>query len=543
MPDRRNPIDPLLGPKTALAGRIVTMDSARRVVDDGVAYLDGATIAGVRRRSETAPTGFESVPVVDTAGTVFPGLIELHNHLAYDALRLWAVPRLFTNRNTWGGLPAYRQLITGPMKVVGTAPGVLPAVVRYVECKALAGGVTTSQGIELFSNAGGRRFYRGLVRNVEATDDSALPEALTRIADVEAKDAAKFLARLNQGKRLLLHLAEGTDEAARKHFLALQVAPGTWAVNENLVGIHCAALKRPDFDVMAAGAASMVWSPLSNLLLYGQTASIAEARAAGVRIGLGSDWSPTGSKNMLGELKVASLASAAAGGVFSDADIVAMATTQAAAILGWGAALGSLEPGKRADLLVIDGATGDPYRALLRADEARVRLVMVNGVPRLGMPRLMGRLGAKGERLTIGGEPRVLYTEQATADPIVSQITLADAMQRLTDTLGALGTAAGRRAAEARAAAVFASDEPAWFLALDEVVPSGMEVRHRLMFEGEETGPPIVPPPAERAAPLPLVPLVLDPLTAVDDGDFLGNLAAQLNLPPGLAKDVAGLYR
>jgi hypothetical protein len=74
---------------------------------------------------------------------------------------------------------------------------------------------------------------------VEATDGPALPEALTRIADVEAKNAARFLARLEQGKRLLLHLAEGTDEAARRHFLALEVEPRRWAVNENLVGIHC----------------------------------------------------------------------------------------------------------------------------------------------------------------------------------------------------------------------------------------------------------------------------------------------------------------
>ena len=49
----------------------------------------------------------------------------------------------------------------------------------------------------------------------------------------------------------------------------------------------------------------MIWSPLSNLLLYGGTAHVDAAREAGVTIGLGSDWSPTGSKNLLGELKVA----------------------------------------------------------------------------------------------------------------------------------------------------------------------------------------------------------------------------------------------
>jgi len=58
----------------------------------------------------------------------------------------------------------------------------------------------------------------------------------------------------------------------------------------------------------------MVWSPFSNLLLYGGTSDIARARNEGVLIALGPDWSPSGSKNLLGELKVARLVSEEAGG-------------------------------------------------------------------------------------------------------------------------------------------------------------------------------------------------------------------------------------
>ena len=84
---------------------------------------------------------------------------------------------------------------------------------------------------------------------------------------------------------------------------------------------------------------------------------------AGVRIGLGSDWSPSGSKNLLGELKVAWLYSQhMLDGLFSARDLVAMATRDAAAILKWHKALGTLEPGKRADLVVIDGKAGRSVR-------------------------------------------------------------------------------------------------------------------------------------------------------------------------------------
>ena len=288
--------------------------------------------------------------VVETGGTLFPGLIELHNHLSYDALPLWApVPKRFEHRGQWPDHQDYRPLISGPMTVIGEyrdasgQPALLPALVRYVECKCLLGGVTTSQGVRLASNAGIQRFYRGVVRNVEQTDDPELPEAQGRIPDVDARDARRFLARLTQEDScFLLHLSEGvtgptrTDSMARRHFLALEIAPGEWALNTVFTGIHAAGLLPEDFEVLARHGGAMVWSPLSNLLLYGATARLDAARAAGVRIGLGSDWSPTGSKNLLGELKVAWLASQHLfHGLLTARDLVAMATRDAARILKW----------------------------------------------------------------------------------------------------------------------------------------------------------------------------------------------------------------
>ena len=88
------------------------------------------------------------------------------------------------------------------------------------------------------------------------------------------------------------------------------------------------------------------------------------AHRAGVKIGLGSDWSPSGSKNLLGELKAAWLYDQQALGGHFDARDLVLATRTAAEILKWEHVLGSLEPGKRADLLVIDGKSRDPYRAL-----------------------------------------------------------------------------------------------------------------------------------------------------------------------------------
>jgi len=548
---RVTPIDPLEGPKLALAGRIVVMDEAFTVIPRGVVYVDKGSIVAVLDHAAPAPPGFESVPVLDTGGTLYPGLIELHNHLSYNALPLWDVPKRFTNRDRWSGTDEYRKLISGPMQVVGKSPDLLPAVVRYVECKSLFGGVTTSQGIQLFSNAGVRRFYRGIVRNVEQTDELELPEAATRVADIEARDAKLFLTRLLKQSCFLLHLSEGTDEAARRHFLALQISDHEWAISKQLAGIHSAALTREDFDLLAEKEGAMIWSPLSNLLLYGDTARIKAAKASGVRIGIGSDWSPSGSKNLLGELKVAHLVSQAQGGIFSDREIVRMATSEAALILQWEKVLGTLQAGKRADILIIEGKAGDPYAALLKAKETSIRLVMINGVARYGTPHLMQRLGAAGEGIRVGGLARTVYLKQATADPDVHAVSLGEARDRLKEAFQRLPQLARDleqppptlpRLAARRHAGM---PEPlVWSLALDELQETGVDLRPRLPLRGRRdfTGPKRLA--ARAAGPLSevLKPLELDPLTVADDDTFLDRIGREKNLPAFIKSDLKKLY-
>ncbi|MEQ1519036.1 MAG: hypothetical protein ABL931_21360 [Usitatibacteraceae bacterium] len=313
----------------AYRGRVVTMDDSDTVLANGVVYIRDNQIALVTPNGANAPPEFAGIPIMATRGTIYPGLIELHNHLSYDALKLWQVPKKFSNRDTWAGHADYRRLISGPMNVLGKTAGFPEAIVRYVEAKCLLAGVTTSQGIALFSNAGIMRFYRGLVRNAEASGGAGMPAADAKIADVAAKDASKFLTQLRKKSNkscLLLHLSEGTDARAHAHFDTLTLPDGQVAITDALAGIHCVALKQADFGLMAAHGGAMVWSPLSNLLLYGATADVKAAQEEGVLIGLGSDWSPSGSKNLLGELKIARLVSEQAGGIFTDKELVAMAT-------------------------------------------------------------------------------------------------------------------------------------------------------------------------------------------------------------------------
>jgi len=195
-----------------LKGHVVTMNDAFDEFPKGAVFVAGNGIVAVQAAAAPPPPGFEHAPVVNTKGTIFPGLIELHNHLSYNALRLWSVPKLYSNRDQWPNHPQYHQLVTGPMSALGKArrPELLAALVRYVESKCLFGGVTTSQGVALASNAGVQHYYLGVVRNVEQPGDPALQAARTHIADVEAKDWKKFRTAISGAASVILHLSEGT---------------------------------------------------------------------------------------------------------------------------------------------------------------------------------------------------------------------------------------------------------------------------------------------------------------------------------------------
>ncbi len=536
-------IDPAVSTPIALAGRVVTMDAQATVLEHGVLYARDGVITAVLDEHAPPPDGFADVPVVRTASTICPGLIELHNHLPYDVLPLWRVPKLFTDRAQWSSSSTkdYHRLVSGPMGVLGRDPDVVPAIVRYVEVRCLLGGTTTSQGVALAVDPGIVKLFRGLVRNVESTGDPALPAATTHIADVDATDGERFLARLSGTQKLLLHLAEGTDARSRQHFLSLKLAAGRWAITENLIGIHCAALTRADFDVYAEHGGSMVWSPLSNLLLYGRTAAFGDAIAAGVPIALGSDWSPSGSKNLLGELKVARLVADLDGVSLTDHDLLAMATSSPAAMLGWQSQLGTLEAGKKADLIAIAGTAGDPCRTVIDANENDVNLVVINGIPRSGTTKLMGKLGIAGEDVRIGRRHRILNLAQTTADPDVAQVSVADAISTLTTALHDLpnaghptpngsGPRAARPAPRRRRRGAL--------LAASGVIDNGLTPRPHLPYRGKLTGPnlPVAMVPrtgamaAAAAASAPLPALPLDPLTAVQNHAYWQTLAVENNL-------------
>jgi cytosine/adenosine deaminase-related metal-dependent hydrolase len=523
MPD---PTDTTHPNRYILEGRVITMGPAG-VLPTGAIYVDGNTIHAVQDASLPRPAGFENVPRIRPGGSIYPGLIELHNHLCYNALPLWDVPRRFSNNGQWRNHSDYQRLITKPAQVLGSSPGVVEALVRFSELRCVLGGVTTSQGITLASAPGIRSFYRGILRTVEQTGDPDLAPAGTRIGNPDNGQAQAYLETLQKHTCYLQHLSEGVDETARNWFLRLQLDDGEWAVTDALCGIHSTALNVEDLRIIASRGGSIVWSPLSNYLLYGRTLDLQAAAEAGVMIGIGCDWAPSGTKNLLGELKVAWLASQQAGEIFSPEQIVAMATRNAASILKWDA-LGTLEPGKRADFVCINGRQGDDYLRLIQARDTTITLVIINGIARVGQPSLMASFGPATEEIKVGRSTRVLNLEQDTTHPLIQGLSLTEATRRLREAMQNL-PALAEELDNAFAMGLFGGSTD----------PTGVAWQVVLDFEEE-----VFDPFRQAAQPLAsfVEPMQLDGITVADDSAHLRNIVAARNLPEFVKKGLPPLY-
>src|SRR5688500_11378759 len=143
--------------------------------------------------------------------------------------------------------------------------------------------------------------------------------------------------------------------------------------------IHAIGLNPQALAAMAAASTALICSPRSNITLYGDTARVTTAARLGVEIALGTDWMPTGSMNLLRELRCAdSLNKTYFDNHFTDEQLWKMVTVNAASVTATDDVIGVLAPGKVADITIFNGH-GKTYRAVIDAEPQDVALVMRTG--------------------------------------------------------------------------------------------------------------------------------------------------------------------
>ncbi|MBI2750077.1 MAG: amidohydrolase family protein [Burkholderiales bacterium] len=364
-----------------LVGKVVTLNDVGDVLPHARVWLAGGSIKAIVREGEALPDEARGAPVVDSKGVIYPGIIDLHNHPEYAIYPLLPIQRKYRDRYEWRWYDdVYNKRITFPQEVL-TRPYYLDLgleIGRYGEYKALAGGTTSLQGGR--TNLAYSK-EECLVRNIE----NSHVESRVAASRVDIGRSSKEWAAMQDERAkgpLVVHLAEGPSPRMATEFFAIKDSN---LLGPELIAIHGVGLTQPQLLEMAAVGAKLVWSPLSNFMLYGQTANVAAAKRAGLSISLAPDWAPSGSKSSLGELKVADLVNKhALKNLFSDRELVDMVTRKPAEAMGWGQRLGRIEAGYLADVLVVDERDADPYRNLILATEDNIQLVAVRGEPLYG---------------------------------------------------------------------------------------------------------------------------------------------------------------
>jgi 5-methylthioadenosine/S-adenosylhomocysteine deaminase len=465
---------------------VVTMDADHTVIPRGRLLVSGNEIEAVWKRGrrperldgERLRRAKTIQPGRDTY--LFPGLINLHDHPTFDMLETWPAPSSdaipeagkggtdrYDNRYEWNtdGPAEYDRLVRNPQRAIvePDALGLGGEAVKYAEVQAMLGGETSMQGASFVPEADGL-----LVRNVESNvfNTRIAQPRVSRISAFTGTALSTFVGQIGAGlyDAWMVHLAEGVRDGARRQgdpvssraeFDDLRAKGLLTAIT---VIIHGLGLERADFAAMADADAKLVWSPRSNLQLYGVTANVYEALAEDVLVSLGTDWTPSGSANLLGELKVAdralrdprvlgadrALIPALAGDPALDRALVDMVTRNPARTLHWERFAGSLRPGLRADLFLLRrpaaGSNSSPYRSLIDAGEDDIRLVLIDGLPVAGTEQRMRRLDPAGTEVL--AVPATTYARaiDVTAPGVTEgDETFAELSEQLRLGLAALG--------------------------------------------------------------------------------------------------------
>ncbi|MET0838025.1 MAG: amidohydrolase family protein [Marmoricola sp.] len=392
----------------ALGGQVVTPDGVRK----GWVRVEGGTIAAITTRKPT------SAVAIQTDGVILPGMLDLHGHPEFNVFAPWEPPRSYVNRYSWRGSKPYQDLVRTPQNELLTQ---LPRGVqlRYAEIRALVGGVTAIQGASIQTQKGS---HESMVRNVDgmifgehrARAAIDLPTSLTSRGGPEFKKVLEAIAA-NEVDAHYLHLAEGMrdNERSQKEFALL--ADKLNGLTKATVIIHGTALSRDQLGQAADAGARLVWSPQSNLRLYGETTRAADALDVGLPMALGADWLPSGSMSLLAEMKVARQQLAEQGTAIAAKDLVRMVTSGAAEVAGLGGKLGSLEVGRVADLVVMTRQDDDVHESVCDSTPADVELVMIGGDVAYGRPEWVTQLAADPgdphlEPVIAWGRPMVLDT-------------------------------------------------------------------------------------------------------------------------------------
>ncbi|MEU1178492.1 amidohydrolase [Streptomyces sp. NPDC005820] len=397
-------------------GDVLTVDEAGTVVRDGAVAVHDGEILAVGPSADLRER-YEAAEEIDAEGClVLPGLINTHTHLAMTLLRGRADD--VTLQGFLERVLRWEAELLEPKNVA--------AAVRLAIAESVRAGVTSAldmywfhEAAEEAARAAGWRLLTGptfmdVPEPPDGRDFGARLDWARR--DLEARGAARgghrpvvfahsaytlspgqltevFALAREFGALVHLHAAENATEVAtvevRYGKRPVELLDSLGLLGPDVLLAHAVDLTGPEIAALARTGTAVAHCPVSNLKLGCGIAPVPRLLSAGVTVGLGTDGAvSSNSLDVLGAVRQAALVHKAGGDptAVGAEQAVRMATAEGARALGLGDRLGSLEAGKRADLIVLDlnaphlRPAHDPWSTLAyAAHSADVRDTVVDG--------------------------------------------------------------------------------------------------------------------------------------------------------------------
>jgi 5-methylthioadenosine/S-adenosylhomocysteine deaminase len=365
-------------------GIVVTMDGARAIVRDGSVAVKGDAIVAVGPRAEVE-SRYKSAQMIDARGRlVLPGFINGHTHVPMTlfrglhddvTLQEWLYKYIF---------PAEAKNVNEDFVRWGT---------KLAAAEQIRAGVTTFADMYYFEDAVAEETKAAGMRGVlgetfidfPAPDNkseaemvaytekflkrwqgdalihaAAAPHSIYTCSKKTIQDAAALAEKYHAP--LLMHVAEmkkeWEDSEKANGMSPVQYLEKIGVLGPELVAAHCIFVDEADRKLLADRQVGCVHNPSSNMMIASGVSPVPEMRAAGIAVGLGTD-GPAGSNNDLDLMEEIDLAAKLAKITKMDPRalnaqaVVEMATIEGARALHMEKEIGSLEAGKKADLILI----------------------------------------------------------------------------------------------------------------------------------------------------------------------------------------------
>jgi 5-methylthioadenosine/S-adenosylhomocysteine deaminase len=357
-------------------GTVVTMNASRAILEDGAVAVTGDTIIAVGPRSELEAKYAATQTIDAAAKMVLPGFINGHTHVP---MTLFRGLHDDVTLNDW----LYKYIFPAEAKNVNEE--FVRWGTRLAAAEQIRGGVTTFADMYYFEDAVAEETKAAGMRGVlgetfidfPAPDNKNEAEMLAyteRFLKKWQNDShsiytcsrktlqdASALARKYHAP-ILIHTAEmkkeWEDSQKQNRMSPVQYLEKIGLLGPDVVSAHCIFVDEADRKTLAQKQVGCVHNPSSNMMIASGVSPVAEMRAAGIPVGLGTD-GPAGSNNDLDLMEEIDLAAKLAKITKMDPlalnakAVVEMATIDGARALHMEKEIGSLELGKKADLIVI----------------------------------------------------------------------------------------------------------------------------------------------------------------------------------------------